>query len=235
MFATAAPRARTRDPGDSPFWISFADLMTALMTLFLVVMCVTLLAVTRSAGVEDRRKAQRDEAVARVMADLQQASKAWPQVTVDVLGGRVDLGELVRFERGRHELTPAGERFLRGYFPVVLDAHRSEAGRRWIRRIVVEGFADQDGDYLYNMGLSLARGREVVCALFRAPGPGEAPLSQEQLREIRDLVLVGGYAFNGGKASKEASRRVELKVEFWQLGEAPAPAAVAPEAGFGRC
>src|SRR5689334_15787821 len=37
-----------RDEAEKPFWISFADLMTALMVLFLVVMGVALLAVTRS-------------------------------------------------------------------------------------------------------------------------------------------------------------------------------------------
>ena len=34
-----------RDEAEKPFWISFADLMTALMVLFLVVMGVALLAV----------------------------------------------------------------------------------------------------------------------------------------------------------------------------------------------
>jgi hypothetical protein len=33
-----------RDEAEKPFWISFADLMTALMVLFLVVMGVALLA-----------------------------------------------------------------------------------------------------------------------------------------------------------------------------------------------
>ena len=31
-------KSRQKDEGEKPFWISFADLMTALMTLFLVVM-----------------------------------------------------------------------------------------------------------------------------------------------------------------------------------------------------
>jgi flagellar motor protein MotB len=35
-------KPRSKDEGEKPFWISFADLMTALMTLFLVVMAVSL-------------------------------------------------------------------------------------------------------------------------------------------------------------------------------------------------
>jgi len=35
-----------REDAEKPFWISFADLMTALMVLFLVAMAVALLVVT---------------------------------------------------------------------------------------------------------------------------------------------------------------------------------------------
>ncbi len=40
-------KPRSKDEGEKPFWISFADLMTALMTLFLVVMAVSLMVVTK--------------------------------------------------------------------------------------------------------------------------------------------------------------------------------------------
>ena len=46
----------SRDEAEKPFWISFADLMTALMVLFLVVMGVALLAVTKN--VSEREKAE---------------------------------------------------------------------------------------------------------------------------------------------------------------------------------
>ena len=235
MFARAVAPRPAREQAESPFWISFADLMTALMTLFLVVMCVTLLAVTRNVNVEEQRKVDREQGLAQLMMQLQHASRPWPQVRVDALAQRIDLGELVRFDSGRHEISPAGAQFLRGYIPVVLATYRSELGQRWIRRVVIEGFADQDGNYLYNLGLSLNRSREVVCALYRPPAAGERALSDEERAQIRDLFLVGGYSFNASKASKQASRRVELKVEFWQLDEAPAGAPVAPEKDFGRC
>ncbi|MEE1707526.1 flagellar motor protein MotB, partial [Pseudomonas aeruginosa] len=35
MFGKSAAPARARDEGENPFWISFADLMTAMMILFL--------------------------------------------------------------------------------------------------------------------------------------------------------------------------------------------------------
>ena len=48
-----------RDEAEKPFWISFADLMTALMVLFLLVMSVALLAVTKTVNEAEVRKASR--------------------------------------------------------------------------------------------------------------------------------------------------------------------------------
>lgn len=39
-------KKKTKEEGEKPFWISFSDLMTALMVMFLVVMAVALLAVS---------------------------------------------------------------------------------------------------------------------------------------------------------------------------------------------
>ena len=47
MFGINAQRHKaSKEEAEKPFWISYADLMTALMVLFLVVMSVALLAVT---------------------------------------------------------------------------------------------------------------------------------------------------------------------------------------------
>ena len=44
------------EEAENPFWISYADLMTALMVLFLVVMAVALLAVTRTVSEREKRE-----------------------------------------------------------------------------------------------------------------------------------------------------------------------------------
>ncbi|MGQ0511533.1 MAG: flagellar motor protein MotB [Betaproteobacteria bacterium] len=237
MFSRIATRGHSRDEGERPFWISFADLMTALMMLFLVVMCVTLLAVTKKVNVEEQRKVQRERDIAELMSKIRQISRQWPAIRVDMSTYRIDLGDIVRFDSGKSNITKAGGEFLRGYVPTLLEVYRSEMGTRWIRRLVVEGFTDQDGTYLYNLGLSLQRSQQVVCALFDSPGTLERRLTDEEKREIRDLFLVGGYSFNSMKASKEASRRVELKIDFWALDEQEQTTApTRPDSKeFGRC
>jgi outer membrane protein OmpA-like peptidoglycan-associated protein len=235
VFARIVLRRSPVGQVESPFWISFSDLMSALMTLFLVVMCVTLLAVTRNVNVTEQHKVQREQDIAELMSKLRDVSRQWPEIRVDLIAQRIDLGEIVRFDSGRFDISRGAAEFLRSYIPVVLEAQRSQLGNRWMRRIVVEGFADQDGDYLYNLGLSLNRSKEVVCALYRPSGASERALTDDEKRQIRALFLVGGYSFNSTKASRQASRRVELKLEFWPIDETPAVPAINDDKGFGRC
>lgn len=236
MLSRIVLKRGAKPEGESPFWISFADLMTALMTLFLVVMAVTLVAVTKSVSVVETAKIQREKDIRELMAQIRETSREFPEVKVNESTYRIDLGDIVRFDSGRFDIQPAGAKFLRNYVPVLLKAQSTEIGHRWIRRIVVEGFTDQDGTYLYNLGLSLNRSRSVVCVLFAPPTSNEAALSEVQKRQIRDLFLVGGYSFNSVRAKKEESRRVELKLEFWSLDEeAPPPNFGLEGKEFGQC
>jgi outer membrane protein OmpA-like peptidoglycan-associated protein len=235
MFARIVLKRGGKAEGESPFWISFSDLMSALMVLFLLVMAVTLISVTKDVTSAEQRKIQREKDIKELMSTIREESRDFPEVKVNESTYRIDLGDIVRFDSGRSDIQSAGAKFLRRYVPVLLKAQASDLGSRWIRRIVVEGFTDQDGSYLYNLGLSLDRSRRVVCVLYSQPGSDEVALSEIQKRQIRDLFLVGGYSFNSMKASKEASRRVELKVDFWAMDEEKEATPDMSAKEFGQC
>lgn len=276
MISRHTIKRRSKDEGERPFWISFSDLMTALMSLFLVVMSVTLLSVTKKIDREEQRKIQRESEISNLMAEIRADSEKWPQVKIDESTYRIDLGEVIRFESGRSDINQKGKQFLREYVPVLLSVYDTALGKRWIRRIVVEGFTDQDGTYLYNLKLSLDRSRMVVCALYEdtvrtvktvqvqqdlgkldlgdlkefaslleLPSKKskkvtrvttkKSSLSNSNKKLIRKLFLVGGYSFNSMKASKEESRRVELKLEFWALDETQPIAPELTGKDFGSC
>jgi outer membrane protein OmpA-like peptidoglycan-associated protein len=236
MFTRIVLKRGVSREGESPFWISYSDLMTALMALFLLVMTVTLVSVTREVSSAEQRKIQREQDISELMAKIKDWSRQFPQVKVNETTFRIDLGDVVRFDSGSAVISPTGASLLRAYVPLLLQAQRTELGRQWIRRIVVEGFTDTDGTYLFNLGLSLRRSQGVVCVLFEPPLTGERALSDEEKRQIRDLFLVGGYSFNSMKGSKEESRRVELKIDFWAIDEQAAkPPASLDGKDFGRC
>lgn len=215
MFGTrlVLPR-KGRDEGEKPFWISYADLMTALMMLFLVVMAVSLFAVTS-------RGDRHENDISNCMAEFEAMAKATQDeyVTVDVANRRVSFGERARFANKDYNLSLESAQRLRSFTPVVLRFADSTCGRQLLKRVVVEGYTSKTGSYLFNLDLSLKRAHSVLCALFDDPAPGESSLSQDQKQAIRNLFLVGGYSSNLGKGTDEESRRVELKLEFWGLDD----------------
>ena len=234
MLARLVLKRGAKHEGESPFWISFSDLMSALMVLFLVVMAVTLVSVTQSIDAATRATIERSAAINRVMAMIAQDPKS-AGVGVDQQNFRIDLGKEVRFDSGSFTISTTAGQFLRSYIPVLLRAKDTPEGQRWMRSVVVEGFTDEDGTYLYNLQLSLDRSRSVVCSLFQSNGAGDA-LTSEQLRKIQELFLVGGYSFNSIKRDKAESRRVEFKIDFWGLDErVPEANDVLKGKEFGRC
>lgn len=234
MLARLVLKRGAKHEGESPFWISFSDLMSALMVLFLVVMAVTLISVTQSIDAATRATIERTAAISRLMQMIAQDPKS-TGVGVDQQNFRIDLGKEVRFESGSYTISTTAGQFLRSYIPVLLQAKDTDEGQRWMRSVVVEGFTDEDGTYLYNLQLSLDRSRSVVCSLFQSNGAADG-LTPVQLRKVQELFLVGGYSFNSIKTDKAESRRVEFKIDFWGLDEqVPKVSDVLKGKEFGRC
>jgi len=120
--------------------------------------------------------------------------------------------------------------------------------RSWLKRVIVEGFTDKKGTYLPNLNLSLNRSQRVMCVLLageyttptrllsktittqdpfgftttsvrRAQLPSMDPIPAEYQSLITQLFLVGGYSSNSLKATDDESRRIELRIEFYQVDE----------------
>jgi outer membrane protein OmpA-like peptidoglycan-associated protein len=226
---------RAREEAEKPFWISFADLMSALMVLFLLVMSVALLAVTKNVTDAERKAAEREQEVVQVLGRLGRAASRFPGITVDEVRSVIDFGDRARFETGSSQLSKEQAEALRTFVPEVLAVARDELGKKWLKRIVVEGFADQRGDYLLNLDLSLKRSQRVLCALLAPTAVNERALTEQEREQVRDLFLVGGYSFNSAKKSFEESRRIELRLEFLRVDEARPAVDETQRGDFGVC
>lgn len=226
-------RQKSRDEAEKPFWISFSDLMSALMVLFLVAMTVALLAVTHEISEAEQKKIERTEQINLVLSRIRVLLKDFPGVTVR--GNSVDFGERARFDTNSHYLAPDKADLLRAVVPKVLDAAaRDPLGQKWLKRVVVEGFADQRGTYLHNLNLSLQRSERVMCELL-APRSTDSTMSPQDRLSVRELFLVGGSSFNGLKASLVESRRIELRLEFLDIDEHRPPTRDIPLDENPRC
>ena len=253
--AITRPRSRAAVAGegdDKAFWISFADLMTALMVLFLVVMAVALLTITRAqvspsptttapttpapapaaiTPAPARPVSPEIEEIERIVKQIAAMVDASPGVKFDARRHVIDFGDRARFENGRHRLDSGSANLLRQFVPQLLAITQSELGQRWVRRVVVEGFADPRGNYLYNLNLSLQRAERVLCVLLDSSADGTA-LGDAQRMQVKKIFAVGGFSFNDQRASLDASRRIEMRVEF---GPPPATAPARPADDTGSC
>jgi hypothetical protein len=190
--------------------------MTALMVLFLVALTIALFAVTQTVSESERQKSVRAENIADFMHRLKQLTENHPGITVR--GSSIDFGERARFSSNSNRLDAGQIRLLRSFVPEVLALARDPLGSRWLKRIAVIGYADARGNYLYNLNLSLQRSERVLCALL-VPHPEIAALSEVDRRQIQQQFIVSGASFNAQKNSLEESRRIELRLEFFEADE----------------
>jgi len=210
----------SKSEAEKPFWISYADLMTALMVLFLVAMSVAMLAVTNSVKqieqkndelqhtadalrvlqktpIEleiERQKAERDRDIDKLLDEVASAAVRYQGIKVDKGQNIIDFGDRAHFDKGKNTLTPEQARLLRAFVPEVLAIARDELGRKWLKQVVVEGFASPEGDYLYNLNLSLQRSQRVLCVLLAPPYPDEHAMSQSELEQLLARNAVGDIA-----------------------------------------
>lgn len=229
---------KLKDEAEKPFWISFADLMTALMVMFLLVMSVALLAVTKTVSEEQRASEIRRDAIDKLLSMVEDEAQNNPQFAgIHVNRDRqvIDFGDRARFDTASHQLKPEQARLLRAFIPHVLDIANSNLGKDWLKRIVVEGFADKRGSYLLNLNLSMQRSQRVLCVLLAKPETAEMELTQAQREDIRQLFLVGGYSSNSQKDTLEESRRIELRLEFRGIKEPSRSPVLSTEENFGNC
>lgn len=217
MLITQRRRRRSVDEAEKPFWISFSDLMTALMVLFLVAMAVALLGMTQGLRQLDNARQGRQQAIQTCLADLQAITQRPEYAGVRLRGQTLEFGALAEFGKADNTLSPERARFVRAFVPQVLALARTPGCQAWLKRFVVEGYASPEGSYLYNLNLSLERSQRFLCVLLDASVPDALP--REDRQAVRQIFLVGGSSFNSPVLNQpEKSRRVELRLEFQESG-----------------
>lgn len=204
-------RIRTRftkqvEESGNPFWISYADLMTALVMLFLVIMSISMVAIATRPLVE---KKEREVAIQEILDTLEQRAK---QNNLDLKINRatrtIHFGDTAVFDFDSFQLSKIAQEKLQAFVPLLLDIQSQKKGNQWLKRIHIEGYTDASGTYLYNINLSLNRAQAVVCTLV------SADLTPKELNQLRKLLIIDGASITGIKENAVESRRVEVRLEF---------------------
>jgi len=230
MFSRGAYNLKIKEEGEKPFWISYADLMTAMMMLFLIVMTFSLVIITNPGPeLEHLKKIQ------QICDEIKIATRDVQGVTVDCINNRIDFGVQAQIDNKESRLRDPAKQKLRDFVPILLSVARKDQGKL-LKRVVVEGYASPTGSYLLNLQLSMRRAETVLCSLFEVPKANETVLSIPDKQMVRDLFLVGGYSFNNGQGKSEAEmRRVEFKLDFLGFEEHPLVTNLSDMDNYGQC
>lgn len=194
------------------YWMSFSDLMSALLMVFVLLLVIVILDY-REDLVE---KEQQIEEIANVKSEIiaalmQEFEHSKMDLEIDPHTGAIQLATNILYAPNSAEITLEGERMLARFIPKYLDILLQDKYRDEISSIIVEGHADNTGDYLSNLGLSQERAFSVLKVIYGSRFP-----NFEQKEYSKQVVTANGRSdvvpiYNeAGEYDANASRRVEF-------------------------
>ena len=201
---------------------SFADLMTSMAVIFILLLCASL------------NNAQQEGQTTRnsVLVEMQQALKDFVAGGIEVKSDPKDpLGllvlvpeDLLAFKFDHADLSPAGESFLKSFVPklsriVCLPQFANE-----INSIVVEGHTDSSGTARHNWDLSQKRSMSVVRASLDILDENNVNEEKSTFLQLLSASGRGSAELITGPSGAEdspSSRRVVFKLRFRSIEQKP--------------
>ncbi len=206
------------DHEEKPFWISFSDMMTAVMVLFLVVMCATIALIAKPNKDGGNTQADKEANFLTCAGELINIYNAkFPNnEQIKLTKNKIQFGTKAQFKTSDFQLSTEQASYLTNFvkeviFPIQTKCDKAQ--EKLLSKIISEGYASRTGDYLTNLTLSLNRGKSVICALLN---DANLDISLDEKKQVAKYFSVGGYSFNDSKASDYESQRVELTLEFYK-------------------
>lgn len=196
--------------GDNPFALSIGDLMAGVLFIFILLLAGSILKVEEELDpLREQREAKR-HVIEKLTGELEEFD-----VEVDPTNGVIRIKEGVLFAYDRSDLSNEGENFLDRFIPKYSRILLSDSlAREQLAQIIIEGHTDRNGNYLYNMNLSLNRANSVVQYVY---APTFDTFAYKD--RFRNLLSVNGRSFEQLRDSTNsaANRRVEFKFRFKDL------------------
>ncbi|MEA1914614.1 MAG: OmpA family protein, partial [Campylobacterota bacterium] len=135
--------------------------------------------------------------------------KLGSSIDIDPKSGAMRFSSNILFEKGQYVLKDDAKKQLSGILKKYLHTLLlNEDIRQYIDNIIIEGYTDSVGSYLYNLELSQKRALEVMKFLHT--------LKFEQKELLEQYISASGRSFSdliyeNGEENKDASRRIEIK------------------------
>jgi len=213
------------DAPEQEYWMSYSDLMAGLIMVFALMLFSALYFYGKRLNEVSSVVAVRDDLVETLTEII---GKVDSTITIDPATGNVRFVGEVLFDEGSAELRPEGEETLRLFTTqILLPMLREPKYTQHIETIVVEGHTNDNGTYLYNLGLSQERAYAVMHFILSS-----ASETTDQQPNTDDLHLLQRFLTANGRSystpiciyptaarsynecesiDKERSRRIEIR------------------------
>ncbi len=229
-------RKKDQETEEVTYWLSYSDMMAALLLIFVLVISFTMLQAKKQ--YEDKEKQLQDQStqleaqqeimesqqeqldkVIGVRADLaaalrQEFDGSDLKVSIDPSTGAITLDSSILFDVDRYDIKQTGKEFLQDFLPRYVGVLLKPEFKNYISEIIIEGHTDTDGDYMHNLELSQQRALSVarLCVMDNS-----TVLGVKELEEVRPILTANGRSYSDpvydedGSINMAASRRVEFK------------------------
>ncbi|WP_251027723.1 OmpA family protein [Bacillus sp. ISL-41] len=197
---------------ETNYWMSYADLMSAMLMVFVLLLSVIILDYKSDMDEKQRQIDAVTNVKNNIIADLTEEFKGSNMnIEVDPQTGAIRFPGNILYEVNSSDLSPEGIKFLREFVPKYFGIILQEKFREDISSIIVEGHTDQAGSYLYNLDLSQARAFSVVQEIY-----DENFVDFPEKDLSKDYLTSNGRSFMvpinnpDGTYNPDKSRRVEF-------------------------
>lgn len=225
------------------YWQSYSDLMAALLLMFILITMAILIKSTNDYNkkLKEQELAQQqileqNEAMKKqqelleeqekkindligVKAEIiEQLSVAFNdvdlKVTIDSKTGAIAFASSVLFDYNQSDIKESGEEFLNQFIPIYMKSILNDRFKDDISEIMIEGYTDNVGDYIYNLELSQKRAFSVSKYCLDNPNLLE---TEEDYVNLKNILTTNGKSMSNliykenGEVDSDASRRVEFK------------------------
>lgn len=201
------------------YWLSFSDLMSGLLIIFILLSVYMLLDYKSAASELDATKqtlAEYTHMNTNIIEKLKAALGS--SISIDSDTGTLVLNSELLFDPGKSELKPAGKAFLNEIMPAYFKVlFKDPEIRENIAGITIEGYTDDQGTYEYGLSLSYNRALSVYYYMLNDPG------FQEYHADMKRLIILTGRSEAGYlprhknetlEEWRKRNRRVEIKFDL---------------------
>lgn len=237
-----AHRRKKLEDEETVYWLSYSDMMAALLLVFVLIITFTMLQAKKQYEQQENELIEQQQIVEEqqelaekqkvimeqqqrqldkligVKSDLIEALKKEFEgsnlvVSVDPQTGSITFDSSVLFDFNKYDLKPSGQKFLQEFVPRYLGVILNDDYKEYVSEIIIEGHTDTEGDYLMN--LELSQKRALAVATFCLMDEGSV-LPSDAVQELRKIVTANGRSFSNPVYNTDGTVNMDAsrRVEF---------------------